>query len=137
MRISNAASDAASLAETAVNIGALYLQMVKVDLFCNCNANVIDVFSITMRYAETAVNIYQKLMHHGEEESELCYYRAIQLKGSIIYQYAECGYPTANKSEGIRLLQEAYDWNQKHYENTYCDVFEGVAGVILRHEGLI
>lgn len=104
LRISNAASDAASLAETAVNIGALYLQMVKVDLFCNCNANVIDVFSITMRYAETAVNIYQKLMHHGEEESELCYYRAIQLKGSIIYQYAECGYPTANKSEGIRLL---------------------------------
>ena len=29
------------------------------------------------------------------------------------------------------------NWNQKHYENTYCDVFEGVAGVILRHEGLI
>ena len=84
------------LAETAVNIGALYLQMVKVDLFCNCNANVIDVFSITMRYAETAVNIYQQLMHHGEEESELCYYRAIQLKGSIIYQYAECTTICAN-----------------------------------------
>lgn len=136
------ASDDANLAETSVNFGALYLQLghavnsKQIVVKSNNGANV-DLFAIAMDYAQKAVDIYGKLIRIGEEESELCYYRAIQLKGSIHYEYGKVGYPEANFQEGIKLLKEAYKWHKMHPQNTYSDTFEGVAGLILRREGLI
>lgn len=135
-------SDEANLAETSVNFGALYLQFgqavnsKQIVVKLKNGANV-DLFAIAMDYAQKAVDIYGKLIRIGEEESELCYYKAIQLKGSIHYVYGKLKYPKANLQEGIKLLKEAYHWHKKHPQNTYNDTFEGVAGLILRHEGLI
>lgn len=136
------ASDEANLAETSINFGALYLlfgqavnsKQIGVKLRNGTN---VDLFAIAMDYAQKAVDIYGKLIRVGEEESELCYYRAIQLKGSIHYEYGKVGYPEANFQEGIKLLKEAYKWHKMHPQNTYSDTFEGVAGLILRREGLI
>ena len=136
------ASDDANLAETSVNFGALYLQLghavnsKQIVVKSNNGANV-DLFAVAMDYAQKAVDIYGKLIRIGEEESELCYYRAIQLKGSIHYEYGKVGYPEANFQEGIKLLKEAYKWHKMHPQNTYSDTFEGVVGLILRREGLI
>lgn len=135
-------SDEANLAETSVNFGALYLQFgqavnsKQIVVKLKNGANV-DLFAIAMDYAQKAVDIYGKLIRIGEEESELCYYKAIQLKGSIHYVYGKLKYPKANLQESIKLLKEAYHWHKKHPQNTYNDTFEGVAGLILRHEGLI
>lgn len=57
--------------------------------------------------------------------------------GSIIYFYGRGNHTKANLYEGIALLKEAYDWYKEHSQNTYRETFEGVAGQILKNEGLI
>lgn len=135
-------SDEINLAETAVNLGALYLQLGQVQL----NNQIVvkledgsdaDIYTIAMDYAEKALNIYSKFMRKGEEESELRYYRTIQLKGSIQYVYGKRKFVKANMYEGIALLKEAYEWHTEHPQNTYSKTFEGVAGIILKNENLI
>lgn len=140
--VTNDTSDKASLAETFVNLGALYLQLGQAELSKQIvvkleDGSDADIYTIAMHYAQKAVDIYGKLLRKGEEESELCYYRAIQLKGSIIYFYGKGKYTKANLHEGITLLKEAYDWHKEHPQNTYRETFEGVAGKILKNEGLL
>lgn len=140
--VTNDASDKASLAETSVNYGALYLQLGQAQLSKHIvvkleNGSDADIYAIAMHYAQKAVDIYSELMRKEEEESELCYYKAVQLKGSIIYFYGKEKHTNANLYEGITLLKEAYDWHKEHPQNTYRDTFEGVAGQILKNEGLI
>lgn len=140
--VTNDASDKASLAETSVNYGALYLQLGQEQLSKHIvikleNGSDADIYAIALHYAQKAVDIYNKLMRNGEEESELCYYKAIQLKGSILYVSGKVKHINNDLQKGIILLREAYAWHKKHLQNTYRETFEGVAGQILKNEGLI
>ena len=140
--VTNDESDKANLAETFVNLSALYLQFGQAQsrkILCvkTAKGDDVDFFSIAMTLAQKAVDIYSKLLRIGYEESELRYYSAIQLKGSILYEYGKELLSEINSQEGIKLLQEAYKWHKKHPHNSYRETFEGVAGLILKVEGLI
>ena len=129
--------DKSSIAETAVNIGGLILQIAQNGGVVKKGGEVLDNYVTAISYSEIAVKIYEELLRSGEEESELNYYKAVQLKGSILYWFSTDDAHSINKNEGIKLLQKAYQWNKEHPLNTYKGVFEGVAGVFLKKEKLI
>ena len=81
-------------------------------------------------YADRCVRLYTDLNQEHYLEQETRVHQAIQLKGSILYVGGK-------KKEGLALLKQAWDWNLANPGNNYESVFRGVAGEILRREGLI
>ena len=81
-------------------------------------------------YADRCVRLYTDLNQEHYLEQETRVHQAIQLKGSILYI-------GGRKEEGIALLKQAWDWNLANPGNNYESVFRGVAGEILKREGMI
>lgn len=125
--LSNVSRDELDIAETSVNFGALVLQIMQHGVTKDMAGNRKE-FAIPepLAIAERAIDIYSRHLVEGSEESELNLYKAIQLKGSMLF----CLFKD-RQEEAIELLKQASDWNVAHPGNSYQDVFEGVADVIL------
>lgn len=134
-------ADELEVAETATNIGGFICQILGYIEFVKSTPlwNVIkeDVLSNKYSFADEAVAIYSRHITWGETEKEMNYYKALQLKGSLLYVCAEKQIPDGNKEEGIKLMKQAYVWNIQHPLNNYKDVFESISGDILRMEQII
>lgn len=134
-------SDENEVAETATNIGGFIFQIL--DILAEIQKtplwNEIEDFVLTNKYsfADEAVDIYLRNITWGEEEKEMNYYKALQLKGSLLYVCAEKSFPDGNREEGLRLMKEAYEWNKQHPLNGYRSVFESISGGYLSKEKLI
>ena len=131
-------SDEAEIAETATNVGGFIYQVIdnlkivqRTPLW-----NEVKDFVLTNKYsfADEAVDIYSRHITWGEEEKEKNYYKALQLKGSLLYVCAEQSFPDGDKKEGIRLMRQAYEWNKQHPLNGYKDTFENISGEYLKRE---
>ena len=118
------------VAETAVNIGGLICQMLgRRDIFkLEC-----DLQSI-LNIADEAIDIYERHLIAGAEEREMNYYKATQLKGSLLYMMEISGYTTGTAQEGLKLMLNAWEWNVAHPQNNYSDIFETISGGILKRE---
>lgn len=120
--------DELDIAETSVNFGALVLQILQHGVTRDMAGNRQRMaLPEPLAIAERAIDIYSRHLLEGSEESELNLYKAIQLKGSILF----CLYKD-RQDEAIGLLRQASSWNAAHPNNSYQEVFEGVADVILR-----
>lgn len=129
------------VAETATNIGGFIFQIL--DIFEEIQKtplwDEIKDFVLANKYsfADEAVVIYLRNIAWGEEEKEMNYYKALQLKGSLLYVCAENSFPDGNREEGLELMRKAYEWNIQHPLNGYRSVFESVSGRYLSKEKLI
>lgn len=125
--LSKANRDELDIAETSVNFGALVLQILQHGVTRDMAGNRQRMaLPEPLAIAERAIDIYSRHLVEGSEESELNLYKAIQLKGSILF----CLYKD-RQDEAIELLRQASSWNAAHPGNSYQDVFEGVADAIL------
>ena len=121
------------IAETAVNIGGLMCQMLgRRDLF-----KLEDDLQNIVNLSDEAIGIYKRYLRPGAEEREMNYYKAIQLKGSLLYMMQILGYTSGTASEGLKLMMEAWEWNVAHPQNNYRKTFETISGIILKREKLI
>lgn len=131
-------SDEVEIAETATNIGGFIYQVIdNLRIVQNMPLwNGIRDFVLANKYsfADEAVDIYDRCNTKDEEEKEMNYYKALQLKGSLLYVCAERSFPDGNREEGLRLMAEAYEWNRQHPLNSYKDTFENISGEYLRRE---
>lgn len=136
--LTNNPKDLLEIAETAVNIGGLCYTLLAVYNAIICR-NSEDCLTIekAISYSDEAIQIYCSLLRKGEEESEVNLYKAIQLKGSLLYLQSKKEYNIDGKEKGLVLLQQAYKWHKAHPFNSYRETFEGVAVKILKSEGLI
>lgn len=118
------------VAESAVNIGGIIYQMlVRRDMF---------KFEGDLRYvlniADEAVEIYKRHLIAGAEEREMNYYKAIQLKGSLLYMLELSGDTTGTAHEGLKLMMSAWEWNVANPQNNYSGTFQSISGRILKIE---
>ena len=121
------------IAETAVNIGGLMCQMLgRRDLF-KLEGDLRNIVNLS----DEAIGIYKRYLIPGAEEREMNYYKAIQLKGSLLYMMQILGYTSGTASEGLKLMMEAWEWNVAHPQNNYRKTFETISGIILKREKLI
>lgn len=121
------------VAETAVNIGGLMFQMLaRRDIF-KLDGDLQNILNI----ADEAIDIYKRHLIAGAEEREMNYYKAIQLKGSLLYMMEISGYTSDTASEGLKLMMNAWKWNVDHPQNNYSDTFAAISGRILKREQLI
>ena len=134
-------SDEVEIAETATNIGGFIYQVIDaLRIVQNMPLwNGIKDFVLDNKYsfADEAVDIYHRRITCDEEEKEMNYFKALQLKGSLLYVCAESSLPDGNREEGLRLMRQAYEWNKKHPLNGYKDTFELISGEYLRREKTI
>lgn len=82
--------------------------------------------------ADRCLAIYRELDNEHYLEQDTRYYEALQLKGSILYIWEG-----SEKTNGLVLLKQVWDWDLDHPENSYHDTFQNVAGLILKKEGWI
>lgn len=126
--LSNVSREELEIAETSVNFGALVLQLFQHGVTSDMTRDRQRIaVPEPLALADKAIDIYSRHLIEGSEESELNLYKAIQLKGSILFCFFK-----DRTEEAIELLKQASYWNAVHPDNSYRDVFEGVADVILR-----
>ena len=134
-------SDEVEIAETATNIGGFIFQILDdLEIVQRTSLwNNLKDFVLANKYsfADEAVDIYLRNITWGEEEKEMNYYKAIQLKGSLLYVCAKRILSDGDREEGLRLMKEAYEWNKKHPLNGYRGVFECISGSYLSKEKLL
>lgn len=111
------------VAESLLMLGATYVNDIEGQLSENH-------FQTALHYAEECLSIYQTLNKEHFLEQDLRVYEAMQLKGSVLYY-------GGRKDDGLALLKEVWTWNEAHPTNHYAPVFRGVAGEILKREGII
>ena len=118
------------VAETAVNIGGLMFQMlVRRDMF-KIEGDLQNILNI----ADEAIDIYKRHLIAEAEETEMNYYKAIQLRGSLLYMMELSGYTSGTVTEGLKLMMNAWKWNVDHPQNNYSDTFLAISGRILKKE---
>lgn len=118
------------VAETAVNIGGLmYKMLARRDIF-KFGGDLQTILNI----ADKAIDIYKRHFIAGAEEREMNYYKAIQLKGSLLYMMEISGYTRGTAQEGLKLMMNAWNWNIDHPQNNYRGIFEDISGRILKRE---
>ena len=78
------------------------------------------------------MDIYSRHITWGEEEKEMNFYKALQLKGSLLYVCAEQSFLDGDRKEGLRLMKRAYEWNKNHPLNGYRSTFENISGEYLK-----
>ena len=111
------------IGESLLLLGATYIYEIE------GNLNEKD-FHEALDYAEECLSIYNKQDQEHYLGQDLRVHQAVQLKGSILYY-------GGRKAEGLELLKQAWYWNMNHPNNSYANVFCGVAGEILKKENLI
>lgn len=126
------------VAETAVNIGGLIYKMLPMmrDILKNGNVKRLETPD-PIYLADEAIDIYKRHLILGAEEREMEYYKAIQLKGSLLYMMQILGYTSGTAPEGLKLMMEAWEWNVAHPQNNYRKTFEAISGMLLKREKLI
>lgn len=136
--LTNYPEDLLEIAETSVNIGGLcYISLETFNAIICLNPGDCLTIEKAISYSDEAIKIYSCLLRKGEEESEVNLFKAIQLKGSLLYIHSKIYNDIERKGNGLELLQQAYQWHKIHPLNSYRETFEGVAGDILMREGLI
>lgn len=118
------------VAETAINIGGLMCQMLGCRDMFEFEGDLQNILNL----ADEAIDIYKRHLIEGAEEREMNYYKAIQLKGSLLYMIGVSGYASDTTSEGLRLMMNAWKWNVAHPKNNYRHTFETISGTILKRE---
>lgn len=131
-------SDETEIAETATNIGGFIYQVIdnlKIVQRTPLWNEVKDfVLANKFSFADEALDIYSRHITWGEEEKEMNYYKALQLKGSLLYVCAEQSFSDGDIKEGLRLMRQAYEWNKLHPLNGYRNTFESISGEYLKKE---
>ena len=111
------------IAESLLLLGATYVNDIKGSLSESD-------FQTALQYADECLSLYESLNTEHYLEQETRVHQAVQLKGSILYY-------GGRKVEGLTYLKKAWDWNLSHPGNSYAPHFIGVAGEILKKEGMI
>lgn len=134
MKIRNDSSDSFSYANTLVNWGAAKVAYLELAL----GGRRVPIPNIKLEtMVEDALEIYENYAKKGDAEAEQKIYETLQLLGTIYYYRGKLSGHKAITWRGIRLLQQCYEWDRQHPENTYHEKFIGCSGMILREEGLI
>ena len=69
--------------------------------------------------------------------TECNYYEALQLEGTIYYALWEITSSTPMFDKAKECLLKCWEWNIRHPQNHYQDVFEIHSGRILKIHGVI
>lgn len=110
------------VAQSLLMLGATYVNDIEGDLSPSD-------FHTALGYADECLSIYRSLNQEQFPEQDLRVHQALQLKGSILYY-------GGRKADSLALLRQAWEWNLAHPGNSYEGTFRGVAGRILKLEGL-
>lgn len=106
------------VAETSVNMGALLLQLYRVNILPK------ELKTELVSFADKALHIYQKHLSSGSVGSELRLCQAKLLKGTSICALAanhEDGY---DMEEGKSLVKECWHWHLQHPDSDYAATFQ-------------
>lgn len=121
-------TDEENLAETYVNMGGALLTMGRIGI------KTIDPDMNPIHYAKLAISIYAKFKENGSLDASLRYYQALQLYASSIYTLNRYEVENVSKDNVLSLLRECLTWSRNNPDNGYMHIFEGVSGIILKHE---
>ncbi len=124
-----------SYAQTLVNLGAVEVSML--DIACQLAAGWGVMAYPRPRYnpvyfANEALSIYKKHLNKESLNSEQNYYEALQLLGTAYYYTGKLYHDDTQISRSVPLLQECWDWNIAHPQNSYREKFEANSGSILK-----
>ena len=107
--MTNNSVDLLEIAETSVNIGGLcYISLVASHAIICLNPGDCLTIEKAISYSDEAIKIYSYLLRKDEEESEVNLFKAIQLKGSLLYIHSKIYNDIERKGKGLALLQQAY-----------------------------
>lgn len=103
------------IAETLVNLGDAYYATKKIDKAMEC--------------ADRAISIYSSKHNKGIPVLDMKYYKAYQLKATILIDWEEKkgNYP----DEALKMMQECLKWSEDHPGNDYEECFKSFSGRIL------
>lgn len=123
------------IAQTLVNYGAAELTILQ---------NYTQ-FKATKEYklspldkANKALNIYKKHIHPDNNNSELWYYEALQLKATILeYMYQQNPNNISADHEAMNAYYRCWNWNKGNPHNKYRMCFINISGKALLRRGFI
>lgn len=121
------------IAQTYVNKGALLLESIP---FTPAIEHT-NKLNNALECAKAAKEIYNRHITPGIEMTECNYYEALQLEGTIYYALWEITSGTPMFDKAKECLLKCWNWNIRHPQNHYQDVFEIHSGRILSKHGLI
>ena len=102
-----------NIAETLVNIGALFFVRLRV------NYSKDDV-ETALKYAEESIDIYKK-NNDGSLYRETNYYKAQLLKGTVLFYF---GLKNEDRKVGLDIIHEIEDWDSQNPNNYYHSVIQ-------------
>lgn len=123
------------IAQTLVNYGGFELSILEK----NGNSHFDGIVGLDpLSKAREAIEIYGRHIIKGNENSELVYYEALQLRGTVLYYYCMQN-PKAIVlyNQSMEDLLECWRWNKEHITNQYRRVFFDYSGRILLERNLI
>lgn len=117
--MTNLATDLQLVAETLLLMGALFADRQKYE--CEPFSDAAE--SEALKYADECLSIYKSLdtEHFLNQETDV--YKAKLLRGSILVWSRF----DKHLAEGIDLLQDCLQWNEKHPDNTYHQTIQDTA----------
>lgn len=87
--------------------------------------------------AKEAIEIYKRHIDPNLEVSEQHYYEALQLLGTIEYEYFKRFGSIMDHNQAIEHLWQCYQWDKAHPNNSYHHVFQDHSVRILKGEKII
>ena len=99
------------IAETIVNIGALYFEKLRRNY-------TIEDFKKALNCAEEAIEIYKR-NNDGSQYRETNYYKALLLKGTILFYF---GLNNEDRKTGLMIVDEINKWDMGNPDNYYHGV---------------
>lgn len=121
-------------AQTLVNLGAVMVGKLQI-MAARGDKSVSS--EATIAIASEAVGVYNRHRNDDSILSEQHYYEALQLLGTAYYYSGIIEKKDSLIDKSLSLLQECWDWNLAHPDNTYSGSFANNAGEILAENGRI